>query len=134
MARGKTAIGGGGAPAINNETLSQTDNCLPSRNGDSDVSIVARGNTAMSQRKKRTQPICKWTEGCNKYIQNNKQKFCKQHYNLWFRRQAGGGGAQSINSDTIGCGDSAKREEEQSINTSQLVTARLNPARRKGRY
>ena len=89
VAHGNTATGSGGAPAINNEMLSQTDNCMPSGNGDNDVSIVALGNTAMSQRKKRTPPTCKWTGGCRKYTQNNKQKFCKRHYDQWLREKRG---------------------------------------------
>ena len=42
----------------------------------------------------------------------------------------GGGGAPAINNDTIGCGFSARREEEQSSNTTQLMTERLDPERR----
>ena len=51
-------------------------------------------------------------------------------YNQWLSGQVGSGGVHAINSDTIGCGDSARREEEQSTNTFQLVTARLDPERR----
>ena len=46
VARGNTATGSGGAPAINNEMLGQTDNYLLPGTNDNDVSIVACGNTA----------------------------------------------------------------------------------------
>ena len=42
----------------------------------------------------------------------------------------GDGGSPAINNDTIGRGDSERREEEQSTNTAQLLTARLDFARR----
>ena len=57
-----TATGGGGAPLINHGTVGWTYNHMPLVTGDNDVSIVARGSTAMSQRKKRTPVLCKWTE------------------------------------------------------------------------
>ena len=47
--------------------------------------------------------------------------------------KGGDGGAPTINNDTSGCGDSARREEEQSTNTSQRAMARLDPARRETR-
>ena len=45
-ARDNTATGSGGAPLINHGTVCWTDNCLPSGNGDNDLSVVVCGNTA----------------------------------------------------------------------------------------
>ena len=51
-----TATGGDTLP-INNETLSRTENCLPSSNGDNDLSLAARGKTDISQKKERVSAL-----------------------------------------------------------------------------
>ena len=50
-------MSGGDTLPISNETRSRTDSCLPSSNGDNDVSLAARGNTAISQNKGECQRV-----------------------------------------------------------------------------
>ena len=44
---------------ISNETLRRTENCLPSSNGDNNVSLAARGNTDISKKKRKKSVLCK---------------------------------------------------------------------------
>ena len=107
VARSNIALGGDTLP-ISNETLSWTENCLPSSKGDNDVSLAAHGNTAISQIKKRVAPRCRWTEGgCSNTVQSNPKRFCSKYYSAWLLIQVGGGGAPAINNNTIGCGEQA---------------------------
>ena len=93
---------------INNETLSRTDNCRPSSNGDNNVSLAARGNTDISKKRRKKSALCKWTEGeCYQFAQSNPKRFCSKHYSAWLLIQVGGGGAPAINNNTIGRGREA---------------------------